>query len=1564
MQLDGSVQPRSWVCGSSIEITEAEQFVGEDRDKQLFLRLCLLSATDLAAGDITGTSDPYVELHWGSEVFSSPVVDKTLNPTWDYTFEFELRPVGSRSLLLQVWDADFGRKGDFLGQTRLEIPEAATKINSEVLDLDKVPSGWFSRPPPSRLRILWTVVDNLDDQPDLLETATKAGGRSSEPVDLAVCVGILESQHSVDIEDRLSYVRVSLNELPPRVSAFGKPTGTLVQYGPKRKGWMSQFTLPQTTPEDVVHSRLQLEWLTQKATPAELQQARRLQFEPPPESTTVSSLGSALLDDTLVPDVAKLDVVREGVPPSLKEPSGSAVLPKTKHKTKQNAQPLVVEGHFSAGLDQMQETCEDTKACWAARAQLLSNTATTGEMLVYVTVKPIKDPPLYIVNLDVYPPPQVASLALAGKQAKEEKVETVWLRSYADFLPKMDTSWNQTHLHSYCDPYVSVKVDHLPASRRTTSETKVQDNTQREVDFEALGVDVPTRRRRQKIVVSVLDSDCPIPGFASMGASLIGQARVSSITYDSLHWHHMFGGSSEGSRLDISESMIKGVLKGSTYRGSLCTVWSRSRNKPSGWPPYPDVIGTRMRLEIGVDRGLYLASRYRERNVSLLVQVAGCALDVSHDDGSPLDPQKAHTSSSFGSLRAARKLSEISPQNADVLEFPGYVDGNGVLRFHGYQWPAREHSRRKRKAVSKRDCGPYASAGLDLAVALPDATLDVKLGQNAAWVSRVSGILNVLPDVDYAYVYLVPEGEEDSPPQLYGCIRLTYPSGHVEKSTGPTWPPAEALAKSRKYSERQRSVPAADITTLVLPERSWEWIKLTWDESVVPVPESRYPSNFGGALRLSARMVPARETEHLLTMVHQEVQHRRLDLEAITALFPQLSAAGETESSMKARSTSLKDLKKRLDTRYVEAYVPEPITTRKTCSLDTTHQRVGSPGLFCFWDREGEPPPVVFQEGDACLCGNAYFHTDVLQAVNLPSLDETSGVNAFWEILIEDRVISSMNTGPPDDFTDLDELLRPSRFPSFLQRAVVPITLKKGDFPPCVIRLYDLDPPSQSGYCQRELIGTAVDWDVPFLEHRNPTNYSPNEAHEPIWYHLNSPTQLPPPSHSGAPRVLACCGFSFECADFAKLVAGSGCIWHQDNQMVKWPVISMVTRPDLVKARTMSLSFDLTVLGLRGLSAEADSLTLTVSSFWKETAGRVAFALPREELPAPNVIRLAERSEGSVVIEQALLDAMHSLPYMAGMQLDTPVGMVVRSPVFSTPVLPYLQTPALSRPALILPEVSLVLSDNTNQEIARSSLHVSKNWINDEDLDPVSQAQRGLRTLDLGRVPAIGTAPPDLTGLDDISYRVPITTKSAQITWVDMFTDRPGFVLYDEDCFCGRMIRDQDAFYLQGVEDADQDAVLVNPSDCVLGDPNRVGWVFADPELGVDSSDLGPNPEEFASFWKALFHEKTRNEPSAREGSLERALRSWIRPVGHVCRTLAEDGSCLLARYNLLDFEGHRTTSMVNVVSAVDAEVVWRRETNVKNAGDTILVLRGLKDRKYYSVGARGRGNIDGRPFL
>ncbi|XRB11641.1 C2 domain-containing protein [Pseudoscourfieldia marina] len=86
------------------------------------LRLVIVGAKNLMPRDRSGSSDPYVEVHYEGQMKKTKVVTQNLNPMWMQELAFDVTDENNE-VLLRVWDRDTLSKDDFLGETRFRVAD-------------------------------------------------------------------------------------------------------------------------------------------------------------------------------------------------------------------------------------------------------------------------------------------------------------------------------------------------------------------------------------------------------------------------------------------------------------------------------------------------------------------------------------------------------------------------------------------------------------------------------------------------------------------------------------------------------------------------------------------------------------------------------------------------------------------------------------------------------------------------------------------------------------------------------------------------------------------------------------------------------------------------------------------------------------------------------------------------------------------------------------------------------------------------------------------------------------------------------------------------------------------------------------------------------------------------------------------------------------------------------------------------------------------------------------------------------------------------------------------------
>ena len=96
-------------------------------ERMEYLYVKIVKAKGLLSKDITGGSDPYVQIKVGNLTAKTKVIDKSLNPEWNQVFAFGKEKFQAPLLELTVKDKD-SIKDDFLGYVSFEISEVPARV--------------------------------------------------------------------------------------------------------------------------------------------------------------------------------------------------------------------------------------------------------------------------------------------------------------------------------------------------------------------------------------------------------------------------------------------------------------------------------------------------------------------------------------------------------------------------------------------------------------------------------------------------------------------------------------------------------------------------------------------------------------------------------------------------------------------------------------------------------------------------------------------------------------------------------------------------------------------------------------------------------------------------------------------------------------------------------------------------------------------------------------------------------------------------------------------------------------------------------------------------------------------------------------------------------------------------------------------------------------------------------------------------------------------------------------------------------------------------------------------
>jgi phosphatidylserine decarboxylase len=100
---------------SSLDVTTSNSQQGDHKGMGLVLKVEVLRGRNLAAKDKRGTSDPFLVLTLGDAKEATIVINKSLNPEWNQTFELPVLTADSALLEAVCWDKDRFRN-DYMGE--------------------------------------------------------------------------------------------------------------------------------------------------------------------------------------------------------------------------------------------------------------------------------------------------------------------------------------------------------------------------------------------------------------------------------------------------------------------------------------------------------------------------------------------------------------------------------------------------------------------------------------------------------------------------------------------------------------------------------------------------------------------------------------------------------------------------------------------------------------------------------------------------------------------------------------------------------------------------------------------------------------------------------------------------------------------------------------------------------------------------------------------------------------------------------------------------------------------------------------------------------------------------------------------------------------------------------------------------------------------------------------------------------------------------------------------------------------------------------------------------------
>jgi hypothetical protein len=392
---------------------------------------------------------------------------------------------------------------------------------------------------------------------------------------------------------------------------------------------------------------------------------------------------------------------------------------------------------------------------------------------------------------------------------------------------------------------------------------------------------------------------------------LFGEANIYDVELDKIFWRHVYGGAFNAPYKNEADQMVRGGWRRpSTYHGSIAVRFSSRPSPVDGLQKKIDaeLKERKGRLCVRLFRAIYLPETFRKTRVSVVVQIGGGFL--------PDGKTKVSLNAAAEDVVAVQYIRQKEGQfNRCLLSFPGEVDANGHLTLH-----TSNHANSK------------------------------KTGEGYDWIQRSTPLdhpLTIPPDITHAYLYIVKDGHEESPPMLYSRIRVVMEDTLKSKET---------LTARQDCAENFLNQP--------------RWKRIRWDPSVSELPSSVFQDDFAGFI-LGAiyvgKSVPLKEGEEGSPFIK--------------------------ESGMGEDRELVKDLEERFDAKYPKASMPKSVMCRPC--LGETYVNVGS---------SGEPTELLLGITQTKK-QRVWAHVDVIACRSLRATDPDGLCDPCYLIQVEDKVL-------------------------------------------------------------------------------------------------------------------------------------------------------------------------------------------------------------------------------------------------------------------------------------------------------------------------------------------------------------------------------------------------------------------------------------------------------------------------------------------------------------------------------------------------------------------------------
>ncbi|BFZ06345.1 hypothetical protein BsWGS_09385 [Bradybaena similaris] len=156
------------------------------------VRIRVIEAKDLIKADLgltgKGKSDPYCKIRVGACQVKTRVINNTLAPVWNQTFEMIVDSADGQFLFIEMFDEDQGNKDDELGRVSFDLAKLKEKaFVDEWLPLEDVKHGMIH----IQLTWLW-LVNQASELDQVLEE-----NKTDEPASTAILLVFLDSARNL-----------------------------------------------------------------------------------------------------------------------------------------------------------------------------------------------------------------------------------------------------------------------------------------------------------------------------------------------------------------------------------------------------------------------------------------------------------------------------------------------------------------------------------------------------------------------------------------------------------------------------------------------------------------------------------------------------------------------------------------------------------------------------------------------------------------------------------------------------------------------------------------------------------------------------------------------------------------------------------------------------------------------------------------------------------------------------------------------------------------------------------------------------------------------------------------------------------------------------------------------------------------------------------------------------------------------------------------------------------------------------------------------------------------------